>query len=373
MDCSKYLDKNKEIQKILLNFLENEEKIDARFHNLLKLFNSINIQNVKHALSMLFHLVTKIGNNHHRIPLFFEKIEKIIKIFQKDIKKYYSNSEIFNIFKSNKRLLLFLIEEKIIILNNYIVKKITQGKYIEMNYPQYFSPEIKPFINEKWFLKNVQKELVEEIKKELPDGFFEKRKKGENDGYICKLIQNDSVEDFVSYVTKNNYSLISKIVPSIYETNSFLMKNREPSLIEYAAFFGSIEIFQFLRFNNVDLTQSLWIYTIHGNNPEIIHLLEENLEKSNIESYKKFAIESIKCYHNNIANYFLNNYLHNEDKNVYLQSLKYYNFDFISNNLVDQSSFAELCKYDYYFLIRILLDNADINAIKIIINMFNII
>ena len=76
MDCSKYLDKNKEIQKTLLNFLENEEKIDSRFHNLLKLFNSINIQNDKHALSMLFHLLTKIGNNHHRSPLFFEKIDE---------------------------------------------------------------------------------------------------------------------------------------------------------------------------------------------------------------------------------------------------------------------------------------------------------
>ena len=106
-------------------------------------------------------------------------------------------------------------------------------------------------------------------KERIPDNFFEKRKKGENDSYICKLIQNDSVEDFVSHVTKNNYSLRSKIVPSIYETNSFLIKNSEPSLIEYAVFFGSIKIFQYLRFNNVDLTQSLWIYTIHGNNPEI--------------------------------------------------------------------------------------------------------
>ena len=124
-----------------------------------------------------------------------------------------------------------------------------------------------------------KKKIFEDIKKEITEDFYEKRKTGENDSNICELIQNDSVENFVQYITKNFYSLNSRIAQSVYETNSFLIKNNQPSLIEYEAFFGSIEIFQYSKINNVEMKESLWFYTIHGNNPEIIHLLEESHDK----------------------------------------------------------------------------------------------
>ena len=63
----------------------------------------------------------------------------------------------------------------------------------------------------------------------------------------------------------------NKISSSFYETNSFLLKKKTISLIEYSAFFGSIQIFQFLVFNNVDLNDDLWFYAIHGKNAEIIY------------------------------------------------------------------------------------------------------
>ena len=91
-------------------------------------------------------------------------------------------------------------------------------------------------------------------------------------------------------MNRHNYYLDSKIEQSIYETNSFLLKNsienpekqmykylnhkrlkikNEISLIEYAAFYGSIQIFQYLRMNNASLNKSLWLYAIHGQNAEI--------------------------------------------------------------------------------------------------------
>ena len=288
MNSKEFLDKNKEIQDELLDFIRNDENDTLNFESLQTLFNDFNIRNDKHDLTTLLHLLAKISNNHHRGPSFFDKIEKIIIIFKDDIKNFFSNSEIFNIFRSNKKILLFLIEEKILIFDEYIAKKITTRKYVKKCYPQYFISEIKPFINKSWFPKN--NAWVEEIKKEIPENFYEKRKAGENDSYICELIRNDSVENFVQYITKNCYSLNSKIIQSIYETNSFLIKNIQPSLIEYAAFFGSIEIFQYLKMNNVEMNQSLWFYAIHGNNPEIIHLLEENLAKPTNDEYKKYVL-----------------------------------------------------------------------------------
>ncbi|KAK8880435.1 hypothetical protein M9Y10_003109 [Tritrichomonas musculus] len=159
------------------------------------------------------------------------------------------------IFKSNKKTLLFLIEQQLIIVDEYIVKKITlKEKY-------------QPFINEKWFPKyryndETNEEVngwVKEINRELP----------ENDIQICELIRKDMITEFVKYVTQNGVSLNAKIHPSIYETNLFLL-NKKPrrinqnqirnrnqeeeegfTLIEYAVFFGSIKIFHYLQRNDV--------------------------------------------------------------------------------------------------------------------------
>ena len=51
---------------------------------------------------------------------------------------------------------------------------------------------------------------------------------------------------------------------------------KKPTLIEYAAFNGSIQIFQYLKMNKVELNEELWSYAIHSGNAQIIHLLEEN-------------------------------------------------------------------------------------------------
>lgn len=52
---------------------------------------------------------------------------------------------------------------------------------------------------------------------------------------------------------KTNLSLHLKIKKSVFESNSFLL-DIEPTLIEYAAFFGSIQIFRYLRYNDVALS-----------------------------------------------------------------------------------------------------------------------
>ena len=112
----KYLD----IMKNILNFLEDETNLEDNFQNLENIFNESKIKDCKLDLLSLLHLISKISNNCHRFNLFFSKIERILQNFQSDIKKYFSNSQIFNIFKSNKRILLFLTEEGIIIFDEYI-------------------------------------------------------------------------------------------------------------------------------------------------------------------------------------------------------------------------------------------------------------
>ena len=287
---------------------------------------------------------------------------------------------------------MFLIEQQIMVIDEYIAKKIMMtDKYIISKYPQYFQPEIQPFINEKWFTKydpkdsdkKLRKELVEEIKKELPEDFYDKRKEGENDSQISELIRKDMITEFIAYITRNDVSINATIQPSIYETNSFLLTKQERSniftnqnltLIEYAAFFGSIQIFNYLQLEGVELTPSLWILAIHGHNSEMIHFLEDNHVELEDKSYKQVFHESIKCHHNDIVNYFISNFLQNDEKNsqdTIKKCIKHYNFAFLKNDSISESSFCNLCKYNYCALVDILLKEKviDINKKEIPIDV----
>ena len=381
MNSQEYLDIMKGIQESILYFLEDEANSEENFLILENKFKDIKISENRYELLSLLHLILKISNNHYRFPNFFSKIERILLKFKKEITKYFSNFEIFNIFKSNKRLLLFLSEQKIIIFDSNITKKvISSSKFREAKYHLYFQPEIRPFINERLLSKY---ECLEDLTEDLPANFHENRKKGENENQICELIRNDKIIEFDAYVKQNDISLNMTIQPSIYETNLFLIKNQSKfhkiqkseeneneteicglSLIEYAAFFGSIQIFNHLRLGGVEMKSSLWSLAIHGKSAEIIHLLEDNNIDSEFESHEKYFYESVKCHHNDIANHFLKKSPQDDfenSQNTFNQCAKYYNFAFMKNEFINQSSFCSLCKNDYCTLVDYLLKSKEID------------
>lgn len=193
------------------------------------------------------------------------------------------------------------------------------------------------------------------------------------------MIRQDSVESFISYINLNKISLYkTKIKPSLFETNSFLIE-KEPSLIEYAAFFGSIQIVQYLIFNKVELNESLWIYTIHSKNAELIHLLEKNFIDNSKILYNCIQ-EAIKCHHNNIANYIIESFL-NEDKkindsqnnfntNVYAFGLKYFNYNYFPVDLDHKFTFFYFCQFDYLTLVKLYVKYKNVNLQEKIISYY---
>ena len=80
----------------------------------------------------------------------------------------------------------------------------------------------------------------------------------------------------------------------------------------------------------------MWTYTIHSNNPELIHFLEENEvepeRNQNKELFEDVLKESIKCHHNAITNYITDNFyeqIQTDDQNHF-----YGNFsDTVANSL----------------------------------------
>ncbi|KAK8880672.1 hypothetical protein M9Y10_003356, partial [Tritrichomonas musculus] len=219
--------------------------------------------------------------------------------------------------------------------NNY--RKNYHSKYL-----QYFSSEIKPFISEAWFKDNtnIDDDLIQEINEKKSENFYTQRKKGENNSFICKLVRKDLIDEFINYASSNNIQLNQTISLSIYETISFLIKTKQTSLINYAAFFGSIQIFKFLIQNGVKLTSSTWLYDIHGNNMGIISILENNHIRPEDETYHKCLLESIKCYHNEIVLHIRRNYFNDEElsNDVLRYCSKHYNYSFVSQQYISNTN-----------------------------------
>ena len=318
-------------------------------------------------------IIKNISDEHHRNTNFITRTKQLLLQYKIQIKQTLSNEEIFNIFEDNKLLVHFLLMNDVIRMTDKICEEMMSKQETNGNrYCHFFYPELEQFFGEEK-MKYVKNELLNKSENVF-DNYELKRQEGENDSHICSMIRNDSVEEFVLYVIRSNCSLSSRIIPSIFETNSFLIEQNDTTLIEYSAFFGSIQIFQYLMMNGVELTASLWLYVIHSKNAELIHILETNnvcrpefenknegeLNEPNNE-YLRCFIESIKCHHNDFADYIQNNFLFQEEKDpkrdesIISNCIKYHNYYYFETETIKDYGFFYLSFYKYNELFNLLL------------------
>lgn len=357
------IEKMKSLQSKVLDFLDDENDKEEHFQVLCNFIKEQKIHKKNQEFELFLNLLVKISNNHHRTDNFFEKIESILIKYKEKIIDYYDNIDIFEIFKSNKRLLLFLFNEDIIIIDDYIFDKMRTDKYRQMKYREYFTPEIKKFAKKK---KKDLNKIIGMLKK-IPQDFNQKRRKGENDDFLCELIRNDSIEEFIVYVNTKNYPLNSKIKVSVYETNPVLMKD-EINLIKYAAFYGSVQIFKYLIGNNAEVSTKACCLAVYSDNSEMINCIEEYLIDKSL-CYSVF-LEAVKCNNNDVANFILKNYDNIISKQIDLKStlqycLKYHNYLFYPNNIKIEDSLLYFCKFDYLPLIKLFFSESNIHIEEI--------
>ena len=320
-------EKLKSLQIKLEALIDNDVDVEEHFENLLIFISDDKFFNDANNFKLFLQLISDVVKNHNRSNNFLNRIYKIIFSMKDKIKKTFSNIDLFNIFKNSKIILLFLIEKNIITMNKTIAEIMMKEKYKQMKYLEYFFNEITQFIQDDDIQINKPIGITNEYK--------EMRRNGENESHLCKLIREDSIEDFIIYVNKNDISLNTKIQLSIYETNSFILK-KEPTLIEYSAFYGSIQIFRYLYLNGSETESTIWLYAIHGNNPELISFLENKSIKMPNNNYDECLKESIKCHHTDLINYILNKideyrYQNSYEKSAQAYGFHYHNYLHLSN------------------------------------------
>ena len=387
MSSEAFVVKLKSIQSSLLEFLEEESDGEDKYKNFINLVSTQQIIKEEHEFKALLQLINSIANNHHRVPNFISKVERVLRHFKQDLQKYFSNSEIFKIFKDNKRILLFLLEEKLMIMDEYIFSIITKSFYVRKNYCEYFQPEIKPFLTEENIEKYGSKnkslkdaEFIKRMNKEVEENFYEKRREGLNDDYLCELIRNNEIQEFIRFTEQRNLSLEICIKKSIFETNRLLTDKSDIKLIEYASFYGSNDIIKYMEKKGVELTSSMWIYAIHSCNAELIKYLEDNHVSPPENKYERILRESVKCHHNDISNFIIDNLMKEEDlqydieykyyDNLYKYAVESHNYCFFPANMKYENMFLYLCEFNYYTLVKLYLTEFTVDlseTIKILI------
>lgn len=366
MEFQEYLNKIKDFHTSILEFIDDIGDATESFTDLEHYLKFLKKPEKRKELIIFLKMLSKIGDNHHRTANFFNRFETIFEFFKEEIKQTLSNSEILDIFGNNKRILLILIEKGIFSIEPSIISPHKE----DMIFIDYFSPEIQK-------LEDVNHLIQDRIKANLAKydlkTFNEKRHDGNNDSYISQLIREDRIEEFITHVNQTNLSLSkTQIEPSLFDTNSHFFQTEKkkiiyPTLIEYSAFYGSIQIFQYLLMNNVEIKESLIIHAIHGRNHEIIRLIEEKYPDIANE-YRRCLIEAIKCNHNDIAEYFLDLY----DSKHYLSAIYnviYYNYSFMINHCNIKELFHLACEFGDAPLVKFLLTNKelDINSVMVFI------
>ena len=362
------IDKMKKIQQNVLDFIDNNDDIEENYENLIKSLNNQKVEKDSHIFKLFILMISKIAENHYRNLNFFNKIELILSYYYNDLKKYFSNDEIFDFFRHSKLILLYLFENSFIQINPKICSLMMQKKYKDFKYPEFFYPEIQKMVDFKM--------------ESIPDNFDEKRRKGENDDILCEIIRNDQIDEFIEYVSKNNIPLDSKIKDSIFETNYILLENK-PTILYYASFFGSIKILEYLISNIEDFYGDNPIYEclIHHNNPKIISLLDEKYSFGYFDSvfFLFLYFESIKCHNNELGDFISKKFFDEDEedieqtdyfqRNKYVAAFKFHNYFFFPKDISHNIFFFYACRYDYFNIVEYFIKTKEIDLnMKIIQN-----
>lgn len=370
-----YLAPFKEFQRLLINFIDSFGIQNEEYENLINFYNNKNFRNDKDELREICTMISKITKNYHRVSDYFEKTEQIIFFLANDIQSTFTNLEIYDIFRNNRQIILILLSKEMIKIDEAISHKIyIKEGTLYTSYRQFFYPEIKQFLTEEDCSK-IESQLLNQ-KSDIFTNFDENRRRGENDNEIFTLIRNDSITEFISYLNKTETPPDEIFKNSIFETNSYLVRQSDVQFSTYSVYFGSLKILTYLLEKQVKLTKNEMFPAIHSKNIQMIHLLEDQIaiQNDDIRFISECVIESIKCHHNNIADYFINNYSDVKQDDVIENCFKYYNFQYLPENSI-KNYFFYACKYNHLAIVKFLFNNTkiDINEriVLIIIYLFN--
>lgn len=148
MEIELFINKMKDIYSFLIDFIDATDDSYREFISLIEIFEKHKISKNQEEIILLLSLISELADNHHRMPNFFEKIEKIIQYLTKNVESMISYF-MPNYTKYNKRIIFLILEKKFIKPNESFIKEYLQYKSHSEIY---------------YYLYQVMKEFLEEYK-----------------------------------------------------------------------------------------------------------------------------------------------------------------------------------------------------------------
>lgn len=134
----------------------------------------------------------------------------------------------------------------------------------------------------------------------------------ESTNELINIIQRDDVHNFCVYITIHNININKEV--SIDQTQKLFIGSSLDTtmhLISLAAYYGAYQIFfRLLEYNNIYIPNYIMRFAMHGNNAEIVHMLEEKFEYCNtdyetaITSYNIDFVKYLQDNHQEIVKEF---------------------------------------------------------------------
>lgn len=381
-----------EIQSQLLSYIQaNCDTVN--FTNFTQIISENEITNSEAKIIPFLLILSQVSGSHYRNSGFLEKINQILLFISPSITTQLQNiDELFNIFKYNKTILLLILKH----IDQFCREANAKNDFLyrifgsdDEDLFQYFYPELRDLcqnnqndaksLNINEFNNKVEEYSISKFIKTNDENielFNQNRILGENETEISIIIRSDNIDQFIEKKPAMNH----KISSSPFESNEYLL-DHSPTLIEYAAFMGSLSIFSYLLDNMKpsDINPKILSYAVHGLNIDIIHKLETFFNLTNRENVQKYLpnlkdcfLEAIKSHHNDIAEYIQSTYLSNVQLKYAEASINSYNdlylkkaIDASNNTLITdpkeaQNLFNYFCANGYMNIVDFLLHQSSL-------------
>lgn len=308
--------------------------------------------------------------------LHFSRVEhrdfckKLFEILLPQFLQFLSKKEFISMIEFQSKDLYLLFFNLGVIPIDHIIYKIKEydDPYSFIYFHDIIKEQAKKVYDE---LKSRYKNIFESF--DFRD-FNNRRKIGKNDSPIALAIRDDDATKCQAIISSQNIKTDYHIPYSIFETvEGVSQKSNIPSLLEYAAFFGSIKCFKYLVMNDFIVTPKLISFAIFGGNLEIIHICES------IHAPLELALRSsICCFRNDFFEYFQDSHDVKFTDSAICCSIRNYNINSLLHNLQRIYENPNICddRGDYPIVIASTKDYIDIfymliSAKKIDLNVYD--
>ncbi|OHT09831.1 hypothetical protein TRFO_21112 [Tritrichomonas foetus] len=213
-------------------------------------------------------VLSAFKSNPHNVDIYVDLIGEIAKKI-KDVVSLISGYYLSENGKESKFLVQKFLEKKLLSENVFTTTSFRSVYFIHI----FFKIDPAYFLS----ISNILPGNIDELAKNDWELHKKYASEGINQDPIAVAIRNDNIDELQAFYSTNDFNINMKIPNSIYE--SCTMVSNSPTLIQYAAYFRSINCFKFLLMNHAldnEQADDLTKFAVAGGSVEIIRLCEQN-------------------------------------------------------------------------------------------------